>query len=97
MVARTKVAGFEAGARALQSYDLLAQGLVEKLAATRSLLVAGELDGKLPEVLAGLHKDVAAKAGDRASFASIPAAGHLPMLDNPDAWWAVVGPWLQTA
>jgi pimeloyl-ACP methyl ester carboxylesterase len=97
MVARTKVAGFEAGARALQSYDLLAQGLVEKLAATRSLLVAGELDGKLPEVLASLHKDVAAKAAERASFASIPAAGHLPMLDNPDAWWAVVGPWLQTA
>jgi pimeloyl-ACP methyl ester carboxylesterase len=48
-------------------------------------------------VLASLHKDVAAKAAERASFASIPAAGHLPMLDNPDAWWAVVGPWLQTA
>ncbi|PWN88945.1 alpha/beta-hydrolase [Acaromyces ingoldii] len=88
MIMSTSVEGFEKGARALQGYDLLAQGLVDQLKKMPTLLVAGSADGKLPETLKKLSTD----AG--TTFAEIPNAGHLPMCDQPKAWLDAVLPWL---
>ncbi|SNX87888.1 related to 3-oxoadipate enol-lactone hydrolase [Melanopsichium pennsylvanicum] len=94
MVISTNVKGFEAGARALQSYDLVKDGIVEALSqsSTRGqthLLLAGEADGKLPETLQGFANKLN-EAGAKAEFVSIPKAGHLPMCDNPEAWLQTV-------
>lgn len=88
MVKATQVEGFAAGARALQNYDLIQDGIVEafsKASSSRHLLLAGEADGKLPETLQAFTSKLA-EAGANAEFVSIPSAGHLPMCDNPDAW-----------
>ncbi|PWY97857.1 alpha/beta-hydrolase [Testicularia cyperi] len=88
MVRTTQVEGFVAGARALQSYDLIADGVVEsysKNTGAKYLLLAGEADGKLPETLEAFTAKLR-EAGARAEFASIAKAGHLPMCDNPEAW-----------
>ncbi|PWN53319.1 alpha/beta-hydrolase [Violaceomyces palustris] len=89
-VLQTPLEGFVAGARALQSYDLLADGIVDGLhqASKRVLLLAGEKDGKLPEVLQGFKEELI-KGGVEASFAGIKEAGHLPMCDNPQEF---IGP-----
>lgn len=88
MVKSTQVEGFAAGAKALQSYDLIKDGIVETFArnpSSRYLLLAGEADGKLPETLAAFTTKLT-QAGAQADFVSIPRAGHLPMCDNPEAW-----------
>ncbi len=88
MVKTTQVEGFAAGARALQNYDLVKEGIIEafgKASSSRHLLVAGEADGKLPETLQTFTTKLT-EAGAKAHFVSIPSAGHLPMCDNPDAW-----------
>lgn len=88
MVKTTQVEGFAAGARALQDYDLIKDGIVEalsKASSNRHLLLAGEADGKLPETLEAFTTKLN-QAGAKAEFVSIPNAGHLPMCDNPDAW-----------
>ncbi|UZJ54540.1 hypothetical protein CBS101457_003860 [Exobasidium rhododendri] len=88
LVASTSVEGFEKSARALQGYDLVAKGLKEKLKGSKTLLVAGSADGKLPEALSGLAKDTG------VDYASIESAGHLPMCDQPKAFTDTVLPWL---
>lgn len=88
MVKTTQVEGFAAGARALQNYDLIKDGIIEafsKATSRRHLLLAGEADGKLPETLEAFSVRLK-EAGAAAEFASIPKAGHLPMCDNPDGW-----------
>ncbi|SPO30376.1 related to 3-oxoadipate enol-lactone hydrolase [Ustilago trichophora] len=88
MVKTTLVEGFAAGARALQNYDLIKDGIVEAFStasSSRHLLLAGEADGKLPETLQAFTTKLN-EAGAKAEFVSIPNAGHLPMCDNPEAW-----------
>ncbi|GAC76360.1 hypothetical protein L1887_57288 [Cichorium endivia] len=89
MVTSTPVNGFAAGARALQSYDLINDGIIDAFASRasshRHLLLAGEADGKLPETLQAFTTKLT-QAGAAADFASVPNAGHLPMCDNPEAW-----------
>ena len=92
MVASTNFSGFEKGARALQEYDLLAQGLVEALRSKPALLVAGSADGVLPDRLAKLASDVSSP--DTVEFRAVDGAGHLPMCDQPKAWVDIVLPWL---
>ena len=89
LVASTTVGGFEKAARSLQGYDLVASGLNDVLKRSRTLLVAGSADGKLPEVLRGLAQETG------VDFAEIDSAGHLPMCDQPQAFTAAVLPWLQ--
>ncbi|KAJ1020363.1 hypothetical protein NDA18_005959 [Ustilago nuda] len=92
MVETTPLEGFAAGARALQNYDLIKDGIVDafsKASSSRHLLLAGEADGKLPETLQAFATKLK-QAGASAEFVSIPNAGHLPMCDNPDAWLQVV-------
>ena len=68
--------GFVQNAGALCNYDLK-----DKLSSIKvsGLLIAGEGDGKLPEAMQ--------KFGiPNTSFKSIPHAGHLPMLENHEAF-----------
>ncbi|KAF2724952.1 alpha/beta-hydrolase [Polychaeton citri CBS 116435] len=72
MIKQADVEGFEQNTGALCNYDLR-----DRLGAitTPGLLIAGEGDGKLPEVMQ--------KSGiPGTSFNSVPGAGHLPMLEN---------------
>ena len=76
MVSNASFDGFVQNAGALCNYDLK-----DDLSKIRcpGLLIAGEGDGKLPEVMQKLEIP-------NASFESIPNAGHLPMLENHDAF-----------
>lgn len=76
MVANADLEGFAQSTGALCNYDLKEQLPSIK---TPGLLIAGEGDGKLPEAMR--------KFGiANTTFKSIPKAGHLPMLENPDAF-----------
>ncbi|KAK0529779.1 hypothetical protein OC835_004238 [Tilletia horrida] len=106
MIRATPVEGFASGARALQGYDLLAStsspGLLDVLAHQPSsqtpsvLLVAGTKDGALPAGLRKLAEDAHARGADarRLRFAEVEGAGHLPMIDQPQAWLDAVLPFL---
>ena len=84
MVADASLDGFVENTGALCNYDLK-----EHLPNMRTpgLLIAGEGDGKLPEVMQ--------KFGiPNTSFKSIPNAGHLPMLENHDAFMKALADFL---
>ncbi|KAF9517574.1 hypothetical protein BS47DRAFT_1290778 [Hydnum rufescens UP504] len=100
MIVGTPVQGFVRSAPALQSYDLRADGLIQTLKAEsrkedgmRILLLAGELDGKLPAGLKALRDEI---GGDHVEFQEIQGSGHLPMLDQPERWLGVVEPFLRS-
>lgn len=91
-VEETDVEGFAKGAAALQRYDLMAQGLVEALRARESggtLLVAGEMDGKIPEALEALAKECN-EGGQVVKCEVIARGGHLPMVNECEQWCEVV-------
>ncbi|KAL9934484.1 hypothetical protein V8E36_006940 [Tilletia maclaganii] len=103
MIEGTLPAGFEAGARALQDYDLLdpppalaTRGLLSTLRESNApvLLLAGANDGALPGTLRKLADDAVAAGASQTRFAEIPDAGHLPMIDQPRAWAETVLPFL---
>lgn len=68
------------------------------------LLVAGQLDGggKVGSGMRSLAGEWEAARNARSSsiqrsavrYEEIPSAGHLPMIDNPGSFWAVLGPFL---
>ena len=76
MAANASLDGFVENAGALCNYDLK-----EYLTSVRAsgLLLAGDGDGKLPEVMQSFGIP-------NTSFKSIPNAGHLPMLENHKAF-----------
>jgi len=76
--------GFEQNAGALSNYDLKASlpGI-----RTPGLLLAGEGDGKLPEVMQTFGIP-------GTQFKAIPDAGHLPMLENHEAFMQALGEFL---
>ncbi|MFC7555129.1 alpha/beta fold hydrolase [Pseudoroseomonas wenyumeiae] len=78
MVLNTPENGFVACAQALQSYDIhgALPGLRQPV-----LLIAGEKDGAMPrsmQELAGIIPD--------AFYVEIPGAGHLPCIEEPEAF-----------
>lgn len=76
MTSRANLEGFEQNAGALSDYDLKSKlGGIE----TPGLLIAGEGDGKLPEVMQGFGIP-------GTKFKAIPGAGHLPMLENHEGF-----------
>ena len=76
MAAEASLEGFVQNTGALCNYDLKPQ---LKDIKTPGLLIAGDGDGKLPEAMQ--------KFGiPGAKFELIPEAGHLPMLENHDAF-----------
>ena len=95
MIRRTSLLGFEAGARALQRYDFLADGLLQSK--VKTLLVAGEKDagGAIAKGLRQLQADWEKQGGD-VRFAEVPGAGHLPMIDKAEEWVEVVSEFLET-
>ena len=84
MVEQSSLEGFAENTGALCNYDLK-----EHLSSIKApgLLIAGEGDGKLPEAMQkfGIFN---------ASFKLIPKAGHLPMLENHDAFMEAVAGFL---
>lgn len=76
MVANASFDGFVQNAGALCSYDL--KGYLSSVT-TPGLLIAGEGDGKLPEAMQEFGIP-------QTTFQSIRNAGHLPMLENHDAF-----------
>jgi len=105
MIEATTIPGFELGAGALMAYDLIkpaGEGGVDLLntgGQVKTLLVAGELDGG-GKVGAGMKAlcgnwNEATPAANIA-YAEIPSAGHLPMVDETEKFWEVVGAFLST-
>jgi pimeloyl-ACP methyl ester carboxylesterase len=88
LVASTTTQGFEKAARSLQGYNLVSKGLHDALKGSKTILVAGSADGKLPESLEALAKETS------VDFAKIESAGHLPMCDQPESFTNKVLPWL---
>ncbi|KAI1766330.1 alpha/beta-hydrolase [Hypoxylon sp. FL1150] len=86
MVAGNDVEGFRYGCQALWDYDMKAQMGECKVP---GLLVAGEGDGKgaLVKAMEGF-KALLGSGG--AELAIVPEAGHLPMCEDPEAFWDAV-------
>lgn len=84
MAEQANVDGFEQNTSALSDYDLKPHLTSMK---TPGLLIAGEGDGKLPEAMQ--------KFGiPNTTFKSIPKAGHLPFLENHDAFMKALAEFL---
>ncbi|KAJ7647432.1 beta-ketoadipate enol-lactone hydrolase [Roridomyces roridus] len=105
MIEATTIPGFELGAGALMQYDLIksrAEDGVDLLASNASgenkiLLVAGALDGggKVAAGMKGLCDQWnATTPAAHVAYAEIPGAGHLPMVDETEKFWEVVGSFL---
>jgi 3-oxoadipate enol-lactonase len=82
MIGTTPLAGYVGCAKALQSYDFRAD--FPKMSVPILFLV-GEKDGVMPKVMAEM-----AQATPGSRFHAIPAAGHLPNLERPDAFLAAM-------
>lgn len=82
MVARMPQAGVIACMRALQAYDVRAglPGLRQP-----TLLIAGAEDGAMPQVMQGLQGVIAGSI-----YEEIAGAGHLPGIEQPERFNAVV-------
>ncbi|KAJ3995227.1 beta-ketoadipate enol-lactone hydrolase [Lentinula boryana] len=106
-VTSTKLDGFILGASALQDYDLLTgtgmnRSLLDAVgsAEPKVLLVAGSLDGggKVSSGMGKLRDAWNAKripdGGEPVRLEIIEGAGHLPMVDETEKWWDIVGGWL---
>lgn len=86
MVRTTRIDGYAGCARALSHFDLRAAigGI-----GVPTLLVVGAADGTLPAVMREMHARI---AGSR--FVEIAGAGHLPHVEQPDAFHRAVDPFL---
>jgi 3-oxoadipate enol-lactonase len=82
MASTTTVQGLVGCARAIQGLDYLAR--VAGIEAPVSLIV-GANDGVLPEVMRDLHLRIA-----NSVLETIPGAGHLPNIDQPEAFNAAL-------
>ncbi|KAF4585092.1 hypothetical protein EYR40_001928 [Pleurotus pulmonarius] len=101
MIEKTSLPGFEAGAQALQDYDLLEPpedpknenyiGKSIRECTVPTLLVAGSLDGA-GKVSQGMKK--LADSWPAAQFVEVESAGHLPMVDAAAAFWRVTSGFL---
>lgn len=87
MIAATPVAGFAAGTHALASYDYSA---VVPTLRCPFLGLTGALDGTMPDAVRAQFGGI-----EDAQFADIPAAGHLPNLQKPDAFNATLAAFLE--
>ncbi|MES2666650.1 MAG: 3-oxoadipate enol-lactonase [Pseudomonadota bacterium] len=88
MLTRTPAAGYTAACAAL--------GAADQTAATRALrlpvlVIAGSEDGASPTAVVRATADLIAGA----VFHEIPGAGHLPCVETPAAWAALVAPFLK--
>jgi len=94
MIEETSIEGFKAGAAALCDYQV-DEGRIPCDDQRKMLLIAGERDGVLPKVLEDLSKRLN-QSGKPVQFASVPGAGHLPMVDQPLRFLNIIEPFLDT-
>ncbi|KAI1860366.1 uncharacterized protein JN550_011518 [Neoarthrinium moseri] len=85
-VATNDIEGFRYGCQALWDYDMKAE---MKNCQVPGLFVVGEGDGKgaLVKAMEGFKANLGQSG---AELAIVPAAGHLPMCENPDGFWTAV-------
>ncbi|KAK7977119.1 hypothetical protein PG988_004609 [Apiospora saccharicola] len=86
MVAANDVEGFRYGCQALWEYDMKEE---MKGCTVPGLLAVGEGDGKgaLVKAMDGFRGNLGEKG---AELAIVPETGHLPMAENPQAFWEKV-------
>jgi 3-oxoadipate enol-lactonase len=89
MITATPLGGFVACARALQFYDV--SDLLPEIAIP-VLLLAGADDGAVPGAMRDMQPHI-----PNAWFHEIAEAGHLPNLDQPDAFLAAVTEFMAAA
>ena len=87
MIADTPQLGFARTAAALKNFDFSADLKALKVLA---LMVAGDGDGALPQVMQNM-----AHEAHEAAFAVITDAGHLPNIEQPDEFNRVLGEFLR--
>ncbi|KAJ7593295.1 beta-ketoadipate enol-lactone hydrolase [Mycena floridula] len=97
MIEQTTVEGFALGAGALMEYDLIEDQHPLLDSKVKTLLVAGSLDGdgkvaKGMEVLKDKWNEK--RQEEPVQFVVIEGSGHLPMVDEPDKFWSVIGPFV---
>lgn len=87
LLTRTDLEGYAAACEALAAFDLTAE-----IPALRQpcLVIAGSEDGASPPDLVA----ATARLIPGAQFHVIPGAGHLPCVETPEAWAAIVAPFL---
>lgn len=87
MILATSLPGFEGGVHALCSYDLrdALPGL-----SLPALFVAGAQDGVLPDAMRRFSA-----TAPNVHFTMIEDSGHLPMVENPEAFWTVIASFLE--
>jgi 3-oxoadipate enol-lactonase len=85
-ICATPLAGFMALASALQSFDFSA---VLETITVPTLLLVGEHDGPLPEVMEQMHHNIAGSI-----YRVIAGTGHLPNWERPDEFNSYVSDFL---
>lgn len=88
MLCRTDPEGYISICEVLAACDLTASAAA---LGQPALVIAGEADGASPPDLV----EGTARLIPRASFHVIPHAGHLPCVETPEAWAAIVAPFLE--
>lgn len=88
MLARTGTKGYLAACAAIAAADLTATAATLRLPV---LAIAGELDGASPPDLV----EATARLIPGAEFHVIPGASHLPCVEVPAEWAALVAPFLR--
>ena len=86
IIQTTSVEGFSAATHALEGYDY---SDVLKTFAIPFLGIAGALDGTMPKTMPEQFGMI-----PNRDFHEIPAAGHIPNFQNPDAFNSVLGTFL---
>lgn len=95
----TKVEGFEAGARALGDYDTISLGVLDSNV-ENVLLLAGSLDGggkvgqSLQQFESVWNEKRKSQGKKEVEFVLVEGSGHLPMVDEPEAFWKAVSEFL---
>lgn len=88
MLVRTPAEGYIAACKALSQADQTTQTAALRLPA---LAIAGDADGASPAELVKATADLI----PGASFHVIPGTGHLPCVENPAAYAAILSPFLR--
>ncbi|MCJ1288889.1 hypothetical protein MMC34_000420 [Xylographa carneopallida] len=87
LVAANSLEGFRRSVEALFEYDIREE---MKGCQVQGLLVVGGEDGVLPKTMA----EMAEGLGNGAGLKVVPGAGHLPMVEEPEAFARVLGEFL---
>jgi 3-oxoadipate enol-lactonase len=89
MIAAIPLEGYVAGARALQGYDF---AHVLPRIAVPALLIAGQNDGAMPQSMRALADRIAG-----AAFHVIPGAGHIPPVEQAQAYTRILVDFLRSS